>query len=148
MSVNLALSPKDNPRLVLDTWPVIEWLKNRKRAADYFELLIANANASAVELFMSRINLGEVYYSTAKDWDIVRANKILEQMLLLPIEMVSVFDEGVLAAARLKSSYKISYADAFAASLAMRLDCPVVTGDPEFLMLDRAGLLKVDWIGA
>lgn len=69
-------------------------------------------------------------------------------MLLLPIEMVGVSDEGVLAAARLKSSYKISYADAFAASLAMTLDCPVVTGDPEFLVLERTGSLKVDWIGA
>jgi ribonuclease VapC len=126
----------------------MEWLKNRQKAADYFEFLIADANASKVELFMSQINLGEIYYSTAKDWDIARADNILERMLGLPIETVSVSDEGVLDAARLKSSFKISYADAFAASLAMRLDCPLVTGDPEFLLLARAGLLKVDWVGA
>jgi hypothetical protein len=62
MSASSVPSPSDSPQLVLDTWPVMEWLKDRKRAADYFDLLLAKSGRSAVRLFMSRINLGEVYY--------------------------------------------------------------------------------------
>lgn len=86
MSVSLALSPRDDPRLVLDAWPVMEWLKGRRKAADYFELLIADANGSRVELFMSRINLGEIYYSTAKDWDTVRAERFLYRCCCYPLK--------------------------------------------------------------
>jgi ribonuclease VapC len=40
----------------------------------------------------------------------------------------------------------MSYADCFAAALAQRLDAAVVTGDPEFEDIERAGELKVEWL--
>jgi predicted nucleic acid-binding protein len=44
----------------------------------------------------------------------------------------------------LKGRYPIAYADAFAAALAQKHRCPLVTGDPEFRTV--AGL-DLDWIG-
>jgi uncharacterized protein len=48
-------------------------------------------------------------------------------------------------AATLKARFPIAYADAFAAALAQKHDCPLVTGDREFRSVDR---LEVDWISA
>jgi predicted nucleic acid-binding protein len=148
MSVSFASSPNDNQRLVLDAWPVMEWLKGRKQAADRLDLLIERAKLFELQLFMSRINLGELYYSTAKTWGVARADDIWFGLHELPIRFVSVTDDSVLQAARLKAAHKISYADAFAATLAMELQCPLLTGDAEFRALERSGTVQLDWIGA
>jgi len=148
MSASSVLSPSDSQRRVLDTWPVMEWLKDRKRAADYLDLLLAKASMSEVRLFMSRMNLGEVYYSTARQWGVPRADVVLTRMQELPIDLVSVSDAAVVQAAALKIAHKISYADGFAAGLAMELGCPLVTGDTEFLPLAKSGIIQLDWIGA
>ncbi len=44
----------------------------------------------------------------------------------------------------LKAKFPISYADSFAAALAQKHECPVVTGDPEFRAIAD---LAIDWIG-
>jgi predicted nucleic acid-binding protein len=47
-------------------------------------------------------------------------------------------------AALLKAKYPIAYADAFAAALAQKYGCPLLTGDPEFRAIPD---LELDWIG-
>lgn len=47
-------------------------------------------------------------------------------------------------AASLKGRFPIAYTDAFAAALAQKFACPLVTGDPEFQSVDA---LELDWIG-
>ncbi|MBV8071743.1 MAG: hypothetical protein JO270_17665 [Acidobacteriaceae bacterium] len=44
----------------------------------------------------------------------------------------------------MKASFPIAYADAFAAALAQKHDCALVTGDPELRAVDR---LNIHWIG-
>ena len=67
----------------------------------------------------------------------------------LPIEVISVDDELVIEAARIKSSSSASYADCFAAALALRFDAPVVTGDPDFReLLVTQPKLRIEWVGA
>jgi predicted nucleic acid-binding protein len=41
--------------------------------------------------------------------------------------------------------FPIADADAFAAALAQKYNCPLVTGDPEFQRVDQ---LELDWIGS
>jgi uncharacterized protein len=48
----------------------------------------------------------------------------------------------ILSAATIKSKYKLSYADAFAVSLAQKIDGVIYTGDPEIVALD--GVVKVE----
>ena len=148
MSASLVLFPSAKPKYVLDTWPVMEWLKNRQPQADRLRGLIESARRGELTLRISIVNVGEVYYSSAKEWGIDRANQILEQMQELPIVFVSIEDGDVLAAARLKAVQRISYADAFAADLAIREDCRLVTGDPDFRALEYAGVLQLEWLGA
>ena len=45
-------------------------------------------------------------------------------------------EKTIFNAARLKMSYAISYADAFAAAAAEELDAVLVTGDPELEQLE------------
>jgi len=55
-------------------------------------------------------------------------------------------DEGsIIAAARLKSLRRISYADGFAAALAQKEDAALITGDPE--LRGMSDVLEIEWIG-
>jgi predicted nucleic acid-binding protein len=48
-------------------------------------------------------------------------------------------------AASLKAQGGMSYAECFAAAAAAMLNCPVLTGDPEFAKAAQAGIL-VEWL--
>jgi len=96
---------------------------------------------------MSTINLGEVYYNSAGEWGESRAEAIYAESLKLPIHFIHPVEEDVLAAARIKARYQCAYGDAFPAVLAMEFDCPLVTGDKDFLKIERGGMIHVDWWG-
>jgi predicted nucleic acid-binding protein len=124
----------------------MQWFRG-KPGGDIFDLLLAEAEAKSTHLCMSRINLGEVYYLVAKDYSEAAATALIGQLNAMPIEMNSVLDEDIDSAAFLKGRYSISYADAFAAVLAAKKDAPVVTGDPDFLTLAAAGVIRLRWVG-
>jgi predicted nucleic acid-binding protein len=57
------------------------------------------------------------------------------------------FDEELLLTATgLKARHPISYADAFAAALAMINNCPLMTGDPEFRALEKQDIINIEWL--
>jgi len=62
----------------------------------------------------------------------------------LPVTIEVPSTDDIWAAATLKSRFPISYADAFAAALAQKYNCPLVTGDPELRRVDQ---LEIDWLG-
>lgn len=95
---------------------------------------------------MSWINAGEVYYLTARKRGPAQAEEFLARLPSLPLRLVSPDADGIISAAKLKSKYRISYADAFAAALAMRDSAVLVTGDPELRTLIET--VSVEWIGA
>ncbi len=136
------------PVYVLDSWPVLEWIKGRQPVSRKFlELIVQSANLD-IKFAMSRINHGEVIYSIHKAPEIEDPEAALAVLATLTIELHSVDDALVDGAVNLKSRYSFSYADAFAAALAMRLQAPVVTGDKEFRILESDGHLQLHWIGA
>ncbi len=98
------------------------------------------------KLLMNIVNLGEVFYVSAKLRDLAYAGWIIEN-LRSRITVVSAGDELVLAAARLKARHTISYADAFAAATAIERGSPLVTGDPELrTVTEREERLALEWI--
>ncbi len=52
--------------------------------------------------------------------------------------------ELALEAAKIKADFPMAYADAFAVATAVRENATVVTGDPEFAMVEH--LVKIDWL--
>jgi len=129
---------------VLDTWPILEWMNARQPATDAVEGLFEESLAGSARLFMSAINAGEVYYFLRKTHSerIAESWRQLSGTLPLTIE-VPTADE-IWDAALLKGKYPIACADAFAAALAEKYHCPLITGDPEFRAIPD---LELDWIG-
>jgi uncharacterized protein len=148
MSGSMASLQNPESRLVLDGWLVMEWLKERPRTAQLFRELLEMVEASKVELFMSEITAGEIYYLTAKDWGTCRAEEMLWLFETWSVQTLNASRERILDAARLKAIHAISYADAFVAALAIELDLPVITGDPDFRMLEARIGRKLHWVGA
>lgn len=78
------------------------------------------------------INVGEIYYILHRERGADQAEAALSDLRALPITLYAATDERIVAAARLKAQHPISYADAFAATLAQELKALLATGDPEF----------------
>ncbi len=131
---------------VLDAWAVLAWLGGEEPAAARVAALLDGATDERVRLHMCMINLGEVYYVLAKTRGREKAESIRREFETAPIEFNSADDDLVWAAARLKAGYPMSYADAFAAALTLRLDGELVTGDLDFEALERSEELAVHWI--
>jgi predicted nucleic acid-binding protein len=62
----------------------------------------------------------------------------------LPVVIEAPSSQDIWSAALLKGQFPLSYADALAAALAQKHNCPVVTGDPEFRSVKD---LKIEWVG-
>lgn len=117
--------------VVLDSWAVLRYLEDEGPAA----LAVADLLDRDRPL-MSWINLGEVHYVLRRlhgEDDAVQTVRDLREVVdaRLPDERL------VLDAARIKADQAMSYADAFAAALAIALGAELWTGDPE-LMIDAA----------
>jgi ribonuclease VapC len=93
---------------------------------------------------MNEINIGEVFYRTAKDKSMERAEAVMNSIVALPIQRLPNGYHDVLAAARLKAYFPISYGDAFAVATAQRESATLVTGDPEFHAVEH--LIPIRWI--
>jgi predicted nucleic acid-binding protein len=123
--------------LVVDAWAILALLQKEEPAASRVRQLLENAPREKIQLFMSIINLGEVYYRVGKVKGEAEAQKTLEQISRLSLTILPATDERVLAAARWKIHHAISYADAFAAAAAAELKAILVTGDPELESLEE-----------
>ena len=81
---------------------------------------------------MREVNSGEVVYRIGKVHGWAVAERKRGEIGLLPIEVVKFSDTLFWEAVRLKATYPISYADAFAAAVAMAHGATLLTADPEF----------------
>lgn len=97
--------------------------------------LLYQAGSSEISLYLSVINLGEIFYSFGRQRGESAAKIAIEKIKTLPLHILPVDESAVLAAARYKMANRISYADAFAVAAAVELDAKLVTGDPELLAL-------------
>lgn len=131
---------------LLDVWAALAWLRGEGEAASQMRRLLLSARRGRHQLIMSVINLGEVYYRIAKVSDESNARQILERFRLTPVVVVPVENQLVFQAASLKARFPISYADSFAAALAIERGARLITGDPDFQPLELARLLKIDWL--
>lgn len=130
---------------VLDSWAILEWVTGRQPAADLVGRMLAQAEHGHIRLLMSAINVGEVYYFLRKHHSEALAESWRGSSRTLPVTIEAPTIEDIWSAATLKSRFPIAYADAFAAALAQKYHCPLVTRDPEFRRVDQ---LEVDWIGS
>lgn len=121
--------------LVLDAWAVLALLQREEPAASHVRQLLQDAQQEKLTLFMSVINLGEVFYRVGKVSGADVAQETISEIHNLSLTVLPATNERVFAAAGLKMHYSISYADAFAAATAIELNASLATGDPELTNL-------------
>ena len=128
---------------MLDSFAVIALL-NRDPGFENIKHLLLQAQESGLPLLMNEINVGEVFYLTAKRVSWEMAEEFLKSLPALPVELVSNSYADVLEAARIKAQFPISYADAFAVATAIRRNAVIVTGDREFRSVGH--LVEIAWL--
>lgn len=128
---------------VLDSYALLAYLRAEPGGVRVRELLEA-AGAGAALLLVSLVSYGEVAYNAERRAGSRAARTALAVLDQLPIDVVAPDQAITLAAAHLKATRQLSYADAFAAALARDHGATVVTGDPEFRSVE--GLIAVDWL--
>jgi len=133
--------------MVLDSFAIIGYLENEKFAAR-IEKFLNQARRGKVRVYLHAIHLGEVYYLTLREQGQELADLAYARIKAFPLQYIDIIDEKLLrTAARLKAFYPISYADSFAASLALVNHAALLTGDPEFKELEKKEKISIEWLG-
>lgn len=128
---------------VLDSYAVIAFLE-REEGYDEVAKVFEECVAKDREVFLCVVNWGEVIYHALRNGGERMAQLAEDSMKALPIQIVEANRELTLQAAHLKATNKISYADCYAAALAVKKRCEIVTGDKEFKQVEKE--IKVRWI--
>lgn len=132
-------------RAVLDTYALLAFWLGETQAEPVRHIL------SSGEPWMTLVNLGEATYIIERRSGPAMADRLWAHMRSLerpggvPVQWLSVDERLVRQAATLKTLGGMSYADCFAAAAAAILQCPVLTGDPEFAVAEQAGI-AVSWL--
>lgn len=108
--------------------------------ADVVQARLLEARAGSAVIHASFVTLTEVEYITTQEHGAANAAAALAKVKAWPVSWHHSDDAACAAAARLKAAHKMSFADAFVASLAQTLDATLIHKDPEFGSL--AGLIK------
>ncbi len=132
---------------VFDSYALIGYLEDESFSEQIQHILTQAKNSGDSRLYIHAIHIGEVYYITLREQGHSLADLAYSRIKALPIKTIERIDEKLLlSAAGLKAKYPISYADSFAAALAMIKNCPLLTGDPEFTSLEKQGIISIKWL--
>ncbi len=126
----------------LDAFALIAYLRDEPGAV-LVQQLLEEADTGDTDIYLSLVNYGEVLYISERMGGPAAVREVICLVDALPIEVIPPDRATTFAAAHLKAQHRISFADAFAAALAMELSVPLVTGDPEFR---QVGEIQVEWL--
>ena len=127
---------------VLDANALIGFMEAR-HGAERVKKLISLAREGQLQLLMSVINWGEVYYARWRTRGPVVADASLRQIAELPITVVEADAELTKLAATFRAKYKLPYADCFAAALAQQRKATLATADRDFARVEKQ--VKILW---
>jgi len=131
---------------VLDACALIT-LFNEEEGADTVAKLMARAYDGTDRLFMSSIQVMEVYYDRIYIKGTEYADTVLESIYASPITILHDISRNIIKeAARFKTSYSMSLADTFVAAIAKSLGAHLVTKDNEMKEAEDAGEFSILWL--
>lgn len=129
--------------VAFDSFALLAHLEGEEHS-DKATALLKKAQSGKINIYMSVINLGEVYYITFRERGGKKAEEILLLIKQLPIKIINIDFDMTISASKFKAKHPIAYADCFAAALAKSKEIPLVTGDPEFRRLEDE--IKIMWL--
>ena len=128
---------------VLDSYALMAFFEDES-GADLVRELILKAEENKVNLLLSVVNLGEVWYSIDRTNSPEVADQYIGEIRGMAIEIVDADWQITRQAAAFKVHGNISYGDCFAAALAKNRKTELVTGDKEFKSLESE--IKIAWL--
>jgi len=132
---------------VLDACALIAVLQD-EAGSDKVTSVINMAYIGKAIVLMNKVNLLEVYYDVYRLRGKEQAEIILFEMKKIPVTVISDFSDDIFhEAGRIKATYKISVADAFALAQASVTEGFLLTADHhEFDIIEKKDRIKFDWI--
>ena len=121
---------------VLDANAVLAYLES-ERGSHKVEQLLAEASRQQLSLYISVLNLAEVYYLTWRRAGEENARRAVAGVSRMPIQVVPVDLRQALLAGELKARHNIPFVDCVAAALASIHLSTLLTSDRDFEKLGR-----------
>jgi predicted nucleic acid-binding protein len=128
---------------VLDADALIDFIESGPGMRKVDQLLHATV-LEQTEIFVSVMNLGEVFYWLWIKRSEERARQTLDGLCRLPIQIVPIDLSQAIKAGELKALHKIPYVDCIAAAVALQHRATLVTADRDFEKLGRR--FSVAWL--
>lgn len=138
------ISPQKK-KYVLDSYAVLCYLQDEP-GSDKMASFLEKAQQNEIELYMTWVNFGEVYYRVWREYSKGEANKIAELVEQWPLKMLSADKDFCLTAASIKAENALAYADAFAIAASMLIKGALVTGDPEIQKVSDKVDFELLWL--
>ena len=129
--------------LLFDSFAILRFLQKEQGAERVRELLV-EASRLQLPCYMNVINFGEVLYTTQRRFGVKARMQVFIAVQQLGITLLPCTDSLVYSAAELKAVYPMSYAVTFALASAIKHQASVVTGDPEFRLVEH--LVNIEWV--
>lgn len=126
---------------VLDSHALLTYIRKEHGNLTVRQILGEGLRGQA-QIAMSVVNFGEVYFMLCKKSTYAKAETVWRSTNRYRIALFMADLNRTFAAAKLKATYStskqsLSYADCFAAALAQELNATLITGDPEFKVLEK-----------
>src|SRR5258705_13509532 len=132
-------------RIVFDSFALIAFFRKEPGYELVRDMLVKISN-DETEGYITTINIGEIYYMICRKSNAKNAEEAIHALLHFPVHIIEADLKLTLEAAKLKAKYSISYADAFAAALAINKKATLITGDDEFEALAGETNFKVKYL--
>jgi predicted nucleic acid-binding protein len=128
---------------IFDSHALLKLFQKEKGYEKVVQLLEEIQKTGAVK-YLNAINLGEIIYTTKKDFGDQKKLEVLASIERLNFRILPIPNELIFQASEYKAEYRISYADCFALASAVEHKAVIVTGDPEFKKVEH--LAEIHWI--
>ncbi len=128
---------------IFDSHALLKFFQKEKGYEGVVHLL-EEIRKTGVVKYINAINLGEIIYSTKKEFGDQKKLEVLANIERLNFTILPISNQLIFQAAEYKAQYALSYADCFALASAVEHKATLVTGDPEFKEVEH--LVGIVWI--
>lgn len=128
---------------IFDSHALLKFFQKEKGYEKVVHILEETKKSGATK-YLNAINLGEIIYSTKREFGDQKKLEVLANIERLDFNILSIPNNLIFEAAEYKAQYHISYADCFALASAIEHKAALVTGDPEFKKVEH--LVGIVWV--
>lgn len=128
---------------IFDSYALLK-LFQKEKGYEKVAQLLDESRKSGTTKYLNAINLGEIVYSTKREFGDQKKLEVLANIERLNFTILPIPNNLIFEAAEYKAQYNISYADCFALASALEHKAILVTGDSEFKKVEH--LVEIMWV--